>query len=103
MTGLALIVAEAGGARVELALETAAAAAALGAPVRLFLAREGLALLADDGAALLTLGELGARIAVCQGSMAAAGLQMADLPPAAEALGLVAFLAETAGFRLLLA
>jgi peroxiredoxin family protein len=103
MRGLALILAEGGGARVETALEAAAAAAALGEPVRLFLAREAVMLAAGGAAPLTTLLELGAAVSACQTAMAAAGLAPADLPASVAPSGLVAFLAETGDFRLLLA
>lgn len=102
MSGLALVLAEGEGARVEAALELAAAAAALGEPVALFLSRAALGLLGDGGAALLTLRELGGSVSVCQTSMAAAGLDAGRLPNWAEPTGLVAFLGARRDWRLLL-
>jgi len=104
MTGLALLIAEAGGPRVALALEAAAAAAALGERVEVFLAGEGVRLVAPEAAApLATLRELGAGLHVCQTALAASGIQASDLAPEVAPSGLLSFLAGVRGFRLLLA
>ncbi|MFN7176448.1 MAG: DsrE family protein [Thermaurantiacus sp.] len=102
MTGLALVLAEADGPRVEAALELAAAAAALGDPVGLFLSRDALRLLGGGAAPLTILLELGADVGVCQTSMAARGIDAAGLPPGIEPLGLVGFLSERRGWRILM-
>jgi predicted peroxiredoxin len=100
MSGLALVLAEAAGQRAAAALDVAAAAAALGEPVRLFLTGDALALL--GGPELTMLEELGAHIAVCQTAMARQGRDAGSLPADVAPSGLVAFLAETRAFRLLL-
>jgi predicted peroxiredoxin len=100
MSGLALLLAEGAGPRAEAALELAAATAALGDPVALFLSRDALHLLTDDGAPLAMLHELGVTICVCQTSMAASALDAGALPERVEPMGLVAFLGPRRGWRL---
>jgi intracellular sulfur oxidation DsrE/DsrF family protein len=102
MSGLALVLAESQGPLAEAALELAAATAALGEPVALFLSRGSLGLLADGAGPLQMLRELGATVCVCQTSMAAQGLDAAALPDWVEPTGLVAFLKPRRDWRLLL-
>ncbi|WP_411342389.1 DsrE family protein [Sphingopyxis sp. J-6] len=110
MPPLNIIVACAEGARLYAALETAMAAAALGAPTRLFLQGEAVALLrppvgfAGDAARnaagqpdLASMIEEAAAVDVglfaCQSGMALAGLTAPEMPPHVRAAGLVGFLA----------
>jgi predicted peroxiredoxin len=81
MTGLMLIAAEASGPRLDAAIEVAAANAALGRPVLLFLTGPAAALSSPtiDGAIAL-LAELGAELAICQTAMATHGLTADQLP-----------------------
>ncbi len=96
--GLLLVLTERGSARARAALETAAAAAALGRPVAVLLKGPDLA----DCPALATLRELGAELGACQAAMADAGVTVADLPPGVQPTGLVAFLAGRETWQLLL-
>ena len=111
MPGLNIIVAAADGTRFYAALETAAAASALGRPARVFLQGEAAALLRapvafggdparraagqPDLASLI--GEamaMGVRLIVCQSGMALAGMTANELVPQVRAGGLVSFLSE---------
>lgn len=111
MPGLNIIVASAEGQRFYAALETAAAAAALGHAARIFLQGEAVALLRapvalDWDAARRAAGQpdlvsliaeamaMDVRLIVCQSGMALAGMTMSDLVPQIRAGGLVSFLAE---------
>lgn len=98
-SGLLLILTERGTPRAAAALELAAAAAALGRPVALLMKGPDFA----DCPALATLRELGASLFACQTAMAAAGVVADALPPGVSPSGLVALLAERAGWQLLLA
>ena len=111
MPGLNIIVASADGQRFYAALETAAAAAALGRPARLFLQGEAAALLRipvsfDGDAARRAAGQpdlvslfaealaMGVRLTVCQSGMALAHMVASDLVPQVRAGGLVSFLTD---------
>ncbi|MFV0622716.1 DsrE family protein [Sphingomonas sp. ac-8] len=117
MRGLTILVATADATRLRAALSTAAAAAALGGRVRLFLHEEAVPLLADlddpDAAWLATAGlpdramllamvrESGVELLVCQSGLALAGLAMDALPADTQAGGLVSLLATLGEDRLL--
>ena len=111
MSGLSIIVASADGAHFYAALETAAAAAALGRPARIFLQGEAAALLRtpvsfDGDAARRAVGQpdlasliaeamaMDVRLIVCQSGMALAGMTASELVPQVRAGGLVSFLSE---------
>lgn len=111
MQGLSIIVASADGARFYAALETAAAAAALGRPARIFLQGEAAGLLRapvsfDGDAARRAAGQpdlasliaeamaMDVRLVVCQSGMALAGMTASELVPQVRAGGLVSFLSE---------
>jgi predicted peroxiredoxin len=111
MRGLSLIVATADGGRFYAALETAAAASALGRPTRVFLQGEAAALLRapvsfDGDPARRAAGQpdlasliaeamaMGVRLIVCQSGMALVGMTASELVPDIRAGGLVSFLAE---------
>ena len=111
MRGLSLIVAAADGGRFYAALETAAAANALGRATRVFLQGEAAALLRapvsfDGDPARRAAGQpdlasliaetmaMGVRLIVCQSGMALAGMTASELVPDIRAGGLVSFLAE---------
>jgi len=119
MPPLNIIVALAEGGRLYAALETAMAAAALGARARIFLQGEAAALLrppigfAGD-AARLAAGQpdlaamieeaaiTGVGLFACQSGMALAALTAPEMPPHVRTAGLVSFLADVeAGDRLL--
>lgn len=104
MTGLLLVMTEAAGERFAAAIELAATVAALDRPVAVLLRGPAVAALgsAEVAGAFDLLFELGANVAICQTAMAALGLQVAELPPGVEALGMVAFLAEREQWQLLL-
>jgi peroxiredoxin family protein len=99
MPGLLLVLTERGTARAAAALETAAAAAALGRPVAVLLKGSDFA----DCPALQTLRALGGQLGACQAAMAEAGVTAADLPPGTVPQGLVTFLADRADWQLVLA
>jgi predicted peroxiredoxin len=117
MRGLTILVATADTARFRAALATAAAAAALGARVRVFLheaAAELLAVRLDaDAARLAAAGlptqepllevarESGVALIVCQTGLALAGMSMETLPAGTQAGGLVSLLATLGEDRLL--
>lgn len=117
MRGLTILVATADTARFRAALATAAAAAALGARVRVFLHDEAATLLGAnpdaDPARLTAAGvptqeqlleiarESGVALIVCQTGLALAGLSMETLPAGTEAGGLVSLLATLGEDRLL--
>jgi len=94
MRGLTLVVATAEPARVRAALRLAAAAAALGRPVRLFLDEEAVPAIATADAApgFATAWELGAEVILCQTGLAAAGLNLRSLDPRIRTGGLVGLL-----------
>lgn len=111
MPGLNIIVAAADGGRLYAALETAAAASALGRSTRVFLQGEAAGLLRapvsfggdparraagqPDLASLIAEAmAMGVRLIVCQSGMALAGMTASDLVPDIRAGGLVSFLAE---------
>ena len=111
MPGLNIIVASADGQRFYAALETAAAAAALGRPARLFLQGEAAALLRDPVSfagdeARRAAGQpdlawlveeaiaMDVALFVCQSGMALVGIAATELVPHVRAAGLVSFLAE---------
>lgn len=113
MPGLNIIVASADGQRFYAALETAAAAAALGRPARIFLQGEAAALLRtpiafDGDAARRAAGQpdlvsliaeamaMDVRLIVCQSGMALAAMTASELVPQVRSGGLVSFLAEAA-------
>ncbi|MGL6044768.1 MAG: hypothetical protein ACRC1J_12675 [Sandaracinobacteroides sp.] len=102
MRGLMLIVSEAGGERFAAAMELAAASAALAHPVAVLLRGPAVPAL-QAGGMLDMLFELGAEVTVCQTAMAAYGLGAADLPPGAEAAGLIGFLSGREGWQIVLA
>lgn len=110
MHGLSLVIASGDGTRLYAAFETAMAAAALGARVRIFVQGEAVALLrapvgfAGDAARraagqpdLAQMIEEAAAMEVeliaCQSGLALAGLTAADIVPEARMGGLVGFLA----------
>ena len=111
MPGLNIIVASADGQRFYAALETAAAAAALGRPARIFLQGEAARLLRtpvafDGDAARRAAGQpdlvsliaeamaMDVRLIVCQSGMALVGMTASELVPQVRSGGLVSFLAE---------
>lgn len=111
MPGLNIIVPSADGQRFYAALETAAAAAALGRPARIFLQGEAAALLRtpvafDGDAARRAAGQpdlvsliaeamaMDVRLIVCQSGMALAAMTASELVPQVRSGGLVSFLAE---------
>lgn len=113
MPGLSIIVASDDGARFYAALETAAAAAALGRPARIFLQGEAAALLRTPvafggDAARRAAGQpdlvsliaeamaMDVRLIVCQSGMALVQMTASELVPQVRAGGLVSFLAEMA-------
>lgn len=98
---LAIVVAEGSGLRFITAMDVAAAAAALGRPVALFLAGPAVAAVHDPIVARAA--ELGATVTACQTGMADTGVEASSLPGFAEAGGLVGFLAAHDGAELLLA
>ncbi|MBK6412600.1 DsrE family protein [Sphingopyxis sp.] len=111
MPGLSIIVASADGERFYAALETAAAAAALGRSARIFLQGQAAALLrtpvafAGD-AARRAAGQpdlvsliaeamaMDVRLTVCQSGMALIGMTASELVPQVRTGGLVSFTAE---------
>jgi predicted peroxiredoxin len=112
MPGLNIIVASADGQRFYAALETAAAAAALGRPARIFLQGEAAALLRtpvafDGDTARRAAGQpdlvsliaeamaMDVRLIVCQSGMALAHMTASELVPQVRSGGLVSFLAES--------
>ncbi|WP_428632650.1 DsrE family protein [Sphingopyxis sp.] len=114
MPGLNIIVASAEGERFYAALETAAAAAALGQPARIFLQGPAVALLrtpvafAGDatrrGAGQPDLVSLIAeamamdvRLMVCQSGLTLVGMTASELVPQVRTGGLVSFMAEIRG------
>ena len=105
MTGLLLVLADAGGPRAAAALDLAAATAALGRPVTLFLTGPAVSALGSPllQAAMATLAALGARLAICQTAMADHGLAATALPPAVAPTGLVHLLASHPAHQLILA
>jgi predicted peroxiredoxin len=100
--GLTLIVATAEAPRFRAALRLAAAAAALGRPVRMFLDEEAVPATADIAAAplLSTALELGVAITLCQTGLAGAGLDLSVLDDRLEAGGLVSLLQALADDQL---
>ena len=111
MPALNIIVALAEGRRLYAALETAMAAAALGAPARIFLQGEAAALLRQPigfagDAARIAVGQpdlasmieeaamMGVDLFACQSGMALAGMTAPDMPSQVRAAGLVSFLAQ---------
>ncbi len=104
MSGLLLIVSEAQGERFAAAVELAAASAALDRAVAVLLRGPAVMSLGRREVALAfdMLFELGVDVGLCQTAMAAHGLTAADLPPGAEAHGMVAFLSGRAGWQIVL-
>ncbi len=102
MTGLLVVVSEAGGERFAATLEIAAAAAALDRPVAMLLRGPAVQALGEPqiARAFDLLFELGVEIGLCQTAMAAHGMVAADLPPGVEAHGLVGFLSGRASWQL---
>lgn len=102
--GLLLVLTEAGGDRARAAIETAAAAAALGRPVAVLLRGGAAAALRHGGMdpALALFDGLGAEIVCCQTAMAEQGVAAADLPAGVVPGGLVGFLAGREGWQILL-
>ncbi len=111
MPGLNIIVASADGQRFYAALETAAAAAALGRPARIFLQGEAAVLLRtpvafDGDTARRAAGQpdlvsliaeamaMDVRLIVCQSGMALVDMTASELVPQVRSGGLVSFLAE---------
>lgn len=112
MPGLSIIVASADGQRFYAALEVAAAAAALGRSVRIFLQGEAAALLRtpvafDGDPARRAAGQpdlvsliaeamaMDVRLTVCQSGMALVRMTTSDLVPQVRAGGLISFLADS--------
>ena len=102
MTGLLLVISEAGGERFAAAIEVAAAAAALDRPVAMLLRGPAVKALGQPklSRAFDLLFEMGVEVGLCQTAMAACGMVAADLPPRVAAHGLVAFLAGRADWQL---
>ncbi len=102
MTGLLVVVSEAGGERFAATLEIAAAAAALDRPVAMLLRGPAVQALGEPqiARAFDLLFDLGVEIGLCQTAMAAHGMVAADLPPGVEAHGLVGFLSGRASWQL---
>jgi len=111
MPGLSIIVASTDGERFYAALETAAAAAALGQSARIFLQGQAASLLrtpvvsAGDSARraagqpdLVSLiaeaMAMDVRLVVCQSGMALVGMTASDVVPQVRSGGLVSFMAE---------
>ena len=111
MPGLSIIIGSADGERFYAALETAAAAAALGRSARIFLQGPAAALLrtpvafAGDAArrasgqpALVSLiaeaMAMDVRLIVCQSGMALIGMTASELAPQVRSGGLVSFMAD---------
>lgn len=104
MTGLLLVLAEPTGPRADAAIELAAAAAALGRPVALFLTGAAAGALAEPAVehGIALLAELGAGIGICQTAMARHGIEAHALPAGVEPTGLVHLLAQRADWQLVL-
>ena len=104
VSGLLVIVSEAGGERFAAAVELAAASAALDRPVAMLLRGPAVQALGQPhGApAFDLLFELGVELGICQTAMAAHGLAASDLPPGIEAHGMVAFLSGRGDWQLAL-
>ncbi len=111
MLGLSIIIASADGERFYAALETAAAAAALGRSARIFLQGPAAALLRTPvafggDAARRAAGQpdlvsliaeamvMDVKLVVCQSGMALTGMTMSELAPQVRTGGLVSFMAE---------
>lgn len=111
MPGLSIIIASADGERFYAGLETAAAAAALGRPARIFLQGAAAALLRtpvsfDGDAARRAAGQpdlvsliaeamaMDVRLVVCQSGMALVHMTASELVPQVRTGGLVSFLSE---------
>ncbi len=111
MLGLSIIIASADGERFYAALETAAAAAALGRSARIFLQGPAAALLRTPvafggDAARRAAGQpdlvsliaeamvMDVKLVVCQSGMALTGMTMSELAPRVRTGGLVSFMAE---------
>lgn len=104
MTGLAIIVAGADGARFRTALTLAAAHAALGGRTRLLLDGDAVRLGVPPGDALLeSCFDLGVAITLCQSGLAAAGLDAASLDRRFGYGGMVGLLADLGDDRLVIA
>jgi predicted peroxiredoxin len=106
VTPLAIIVAGPEPARLESALRLAAAEAALGGTVTLFLDSPAVALLAGEsegGALLDTCFALGGTVMLCQTGLAEAGLRADTLDPRFTYGGMVGFLAGARDARLVFA
>ncbi|WP_420142363.1 peroxiredoxin [Sphingomonas sp.] len=106
VTPLAIIVAGPDQARLESALRLAAAQAALGGAVTVFLDSPAVALLASEsevGALLDTCHALGGTVMLCQTGLAEAGLRADALDPRFTYGGMVGFLAASENARLVLA
>ena len=99
MRGLIVLVVGDDPARLEAALEIAAAHAALGGATRLHLHDRAVPLLADEPPALATALELGVRVSACQTGVDRGGLRL-DRWPSVEADGLVGVLASLGEDRL---
>ncbi len=98
MRGLTIIVLTGDAERFAAALALASAAAALGAPTRLYMHDSAVARIADtDLSDALTLGVV---IIACQTGMATAALDFSDLDSRIEAGGLVSLLAAIGEDRL---
>ncbi|WP_116091702.1 peroxiredoxin [Sphingomonas crusticola] len=101
MTGLAIIVATPDPVRFRTALTLAAAHAALGGRTRLLLDGEAVRLAATSGAELLdSCFDLGATVTLCQGGLAAAGLDATALDARFDYGGMVGLLADLGQDRL---
>ena len=111
MRGLNIIIASADGERFYAALETAAAAAALGRTARIFLQGPAAALLhtpvafagdlarraagqPDLGSLIAEAMAMGVRLTVCQSGMVLIGMTASELVPQVRTGGLVSFMAE---------
>ncbi|MFN7031174.1 MAG: DsrE family protein [Sphingopyxis sp.] len=111
MLGLSIIIASADGERFYAALETAAAAAALGRSARIFLQGPAAAMLRTPvafggDAARRAAGQpdlvsliaeamvMDVKLVVCQSGMALTGMTMSELAPQVRTGGLVSFMAE---------
>lgn len=105
MSGLLLILTEAGGERCSAAVELAAVCAAMDRPVAVLLRGQAAGALHAPAitAALKLLIELGAEINLCQTAMADHGLDAEDLPPGVEPLGMMAFMEGRGGWQIVLA
>jgi predicted peroxiredoxin len=96
MTGLLVILSETGGERFSAALELAAATAALGRPVTLFLRGPAVTRLHEPYVteALTLLTDLGATLTACQTALATHNIPATTLPAGIEATGLISLLAS---------